>query len=170
MILVVHLFLGGCQDSSFNAYRVTKHLIGKQINMNWKYEMYPNDKDISNNPSNYKVIIHIPEHLCITCLTTFIDSCKRYAKKYESEKLCIYLILDCKNEEFKKVKTLLAGSNNVYVINDINQSFLKKNSIEKYTDYFHSFLLDHNNKILLIGNPIRSKRIFDLFDKQIMHQ
>lgn len=168
IIIVSTVFaFSNCQDSEFIAHGITKHLIGNELNMNWEMIVYPGNMVAINDDSNFKLIIHIPDDLCNPCVLNFIEACNRYAKKYETRKLSLYLIMDGKDDKIKDFVTVLEECKGVYVIHDINKSFLNINSIEKYTDHFHSFLLDQSNKILLIGNPLRSKRVFDLYDKRL---
>lgn len=47
---------------------------------------------------------------------------------------------------------------------------LKKNQVPTYPYPLHTFLLDRNNKVLAIGNPINNESIRNIFDKIIKRE
>ena len=47
---------------------------------------------------------------------------------------------------------------------------LKKNQFPTYPYPLHTFLLDRNNKVLAIGNPINNESIRNIFDKIIKRE
>ena len=47
---------------------------------------------------------------------------------------------------------------------------LKKNQCPTYPYPLHTFLLDRNNKVLAIGNPINNESIRNIFDKIIKRE
>ena len=53
------------------------------------------------------------------------------------------------------------------VLYDKEDQYLKKNSLEKYTDMFRAFLLDKNNRVVLVGDPLRSTDIQKLYTEKI---
>ena len=50
---------------------------------------------------------------------------------------------------------------------DINNKYLKNNEFMKLNEDFKTLLVNNHNEILLLGNPIRSKAIKDLYLKEI---
>ena len=56
------------------------------------------------------------------------------------------------------------------VIYDYNGLLNKKNQFPTYPYPLHTFLLDRNNKVLAIGNPINNESIRNIFDKIIKRE
>ena len=50
---------------------------------------------------------------------------------------------------------------------DSSDIFIKKNPHIPLKGVYHTFLLDENNNVILIGNPINNKKINRLFQKLI---
>ena len=69
----------------------------------------------------------------------------------------------------EKIQELLRSveNTNVSLVMDMDDVFTKKNSLEEYTDVLTSFLLDENNKVLVIGDPVRSKKVRELYKKTL---
>lgn len=53
------------------------------------------------------------------------------------------------------------------LINDHENLFFTKNKLEQ-TKMFQTFLVDHNNKIIFVGNPVLSDKVRDLYTKTIL--
>lgn len=55
------------------------------------------------------------------------------------------------------------------VIFDAEKLYLKQNELSEYEDY-HTFLLNNENEVTLVGNPTRSGKLMDLYEKEIIKQ
>ena len=62
-----------------------------------------------------------------------------------------------KEQEYKSIIVLL----------DNEKHYLSNNSLEKYHNMLTCFLLDKNNRVVLVGDPLRSSRIRELYNEQI---
>ena len=69
---------------------------------------------------------------------------------------------DYKDFQYK----LVSNSFNYPVIFDYDDKLNSINHLSKNIDY-QTFLLDENNKIILVGNPIRRPKLLDLYLQQI---
>lgn len=71
-------------------------------------------------------------------------------------------------EEEEDFRLLLRYSDFKYpVLIDNEQMFLKLNKQIPNNKKLHTFLLNSNNDVIFIGNPLENGRIEDLFEKQI---
>lgn len=53
------------------------------------------------------------------------------------------------------------------VLYDKEDQYLKKNSLEKYADMFRVFLLDKDNRVVLVGDPLLSTNLQKLYTEKI---
>jgi hypothetical protein len=51
---------------------------------------------------------------------------------------------------------------------DVKRDFFKQNKFMKESPQFETVLTDRENNILVLGNPIRSKKIKDLYLDEIL--
>ena len=58
-------------------------------------------------------------------------------------------------------------SESVLVLLDSNKTYLRTNSLEEYNNMLTCFLLDKNNLVVLVGDPLRSSSVRDLYEKNI---
>ncbi len=52
------------------------------------------------------------------------------------------------------------------LINDVNNSFYEKNGLSS-NKLFQTFLLDENDKVLIVGNPLYSEKLTKLYKQEI---
>ena len=55
---------------------------------------------------------------------------------------------------------------NYPLILDFTNQYLKENDLTKWSRY-KTFLLDKNNKVLLVGNPTYNKKLMKLYKQEI---
>lgn len=55
------------------------------------------------------------------------------------------------------------------VVYDGNKKYLKDNGLDEGT-IFTSFLLDHENKVLMVGNPIKNTKVLELYKSVIQNK
>jgi hypothetical protein len=117
------------------------------------------DDTIENEHKNYKIFVYIDSVDCIKCKlqlhlwNAFIEKYKDktdflfyfYSKNKEN------LLSLLKSEQFR-YKIYIDSANNINKLNNFHNDIM-----------FHCFLLDKNNKVLLIGNPVYNKKIWELY-------
>ena len=115
--------------------------------------------------SEYKIVTYIDSTECTACdlqlekWHLFINEIKSFVQKDIS--FVIYVHPD--NE--KSLKRILQWEDSPFpFIIDDNNTFVELNQIPE--DFmFHTYLLDKENKIIVIGNPITFPKIKDLYKK-----
>ena len=82
-----------------------------------------------------------------------------------------YFILEANPEKLETTTSMLQSTtqlkHTIYV--DTAQYFRKKNPQIPSDVLFHTFLLDNDNKVVLVGDPTKNKSIQNLF-KQILNE
>ncbi len=106
---------------------------------------------------------------CSTCFENF-ELWENFHKQLEGKKIPILLICES-NDDFEMIKYVCESggvSSFPYpFILDIKNSFYTKNKFMKESEHFETVLTDKNNTILLLGSPIHSKEIEELYLKEI---
>lgn len=142
---------------------------GKEIRFpkNVDYTIKATDTVHISSYNHYKIVTYTDSAGCVACrmqlaiwadLATEIDSltnCRVPILKY----VCPRNITDLKYDLFR--------ANYSYpVCIDVNDDFNKLNHFPD-DDRFHCFLLDENNRVVLIGNPVQNPKIKDLYIRTI---
>jgi hypothetical protein len=118
--------------------------------------------------SNLKMIIWADSTECSQCYIRHLDYWKGYMK-LENENpdgIQFYYILETAPEKMEEMISLIQTTQLEHVIYvDTMQLFRRNNPNIPSDVLFHSFLLDSDNKVVLVGNPTRNKGIQNLFNR-----
>lgn len=118
--------------------------------------------------SQYKLVVYKDSMSCTPCYIETLSKWNRILNKYNKDVLAIFFILSPSEEEEEDFRLLLRYSDFKYpVLIDNEQMFLKLNKQIPNNKKLHTFLLNSNNDVIFIGNPLENGRIEDLFEKQI---
>lgn len=119
--------------------------------------------DIRDWEANYKIVSYIDSSGCTVCKlnlkkwNAFIDS----ARVVSNHSIVPYLYFHPQSS--KEIMYLLRRDNFKYpVCIDNNDTFNKLNKLPS-NEVFQTFLLDKDNKIVLIGNPILNPKVKELY-------
>lgn len=118
--------------------------------------------------SELKLIVYTDSVGCSSCTVSRMhqwNSFVEYAKQY-GNRLKYYHILSPRKQDINKVRIALAGSALEYpVIIDTLGDFGRQNAHIPQNKALHTFLLDENNKVILVGDPLHNKKIEEIFYK-----
>ena len=153
------------QLESFRGQKITFML--DSMSCFYGLEEMSTTKDKSDS---YKFVLFTDSDECSSCaLTSFYDwqpLIERETKIHKS-KIDFIFIFSPKASELSKLKKKILHANihhPIYI--DSNGIFSKNNDIP-HNHLFHTFLVDTNNQVVLVGNPLISEKIRDLMDKVI---
>lgn len=117
-----------------------------------------------------KLVIYYNSESCSSCALKKLYLWKDYIQLAKSHKglLQNYFIFNPKHSDLNSLKLyLLSSSIDCPVIVDTLGEFEKLNTHLPDNQMMHTFLLDQDNKVILVGNPIMSSRIEKLLTKEI---
>lgn len=120
--------------------------------------------------SNAKSKIY--SHINASCPTCVLDIRLWNNMITDFEKLMVPIILICDaDDNFELIKYIHEigeiKSFSYPLFFDIKKEFFKQNNFMNVSPHFETVLTDNENNILLLGNPIRSKEVRDMYLKEI---
>ena len=122
---------------------------------------------ISNDSDKaFTLIVYNDESECISCNVNNLNEWHRFLTQVYSGnngvKVCF--IFSPENESANNIRVLLQKQSFGHpVFLDSAHVFEKANPWIPKESIYHTFLLDNNNKIVLIGNPLQNQKINQLF-------
>lgn len=152
---------------------IIRNLYGKKIDFNWTKQTIWSDTllDVYNweLDQTLKIVVYIDSTMCESCLYSYLSASSQFMDKVSSDSVVYICVLQ--NRPMAQIQKFLLTSNisNVIVTVDIENKYLRKNNIDKYTNIITSFLLDTNNRIVLVGDPLRSNILKKMYEDKI-HQ
>ncbi len=127
-----------------------------------------NNTDSNIIAPNYKIIAYYGKGGCTSCRIKL----KKWAQYIESlypdnDTIVTRLIIIIPSEEERKIKYLAKCDNfNYDIMVDTDDKFRNTNNISSNT-HLNSYLLNNNDEIIAVGNPINNKKIGNLYRKLI---
>ncbi len=118
------------------------------------------------NSPKYKILLHVDSTGCSACklqLYSWLKFMERH-EKYQDKLAFIYVVHVLNSHKM----AIICKQNNFNhpIIYDINGQMDKINNFPK-DEQFRCFLLDTNNKVKLIGNPVSNPKLEILYDQII---
>lgn len=151
--------------------KVLRNSYGKQIDFSWtKQTVYADTLFDTIDESDFtaiKVVVYVSSPLCSPCFKRYLYSSSVYINRFPMDSVqFIYVMYPRPINEIQEAMDSLELSQTL-VLYDKEDQYLKKNSLEKYTDMFRAFLLDKNNRVVLVGDPLRSTDIQKIYTEKI---
>jgi hypothetical protein len=164
---IASILLGGCKND-VNA--IVRSLYGKKIDFNWSKQTIKADTIIEGLEiqTPLKVVAYIDSSLCTPCFMNYLDFASDFIEKYGSDNIVYMCIIQPRNISDLQDKMAQMSLKGVEVILDKDEKYKKRNSIDQYASLITVFLLDSDNRIKLVGDPLRSKKINDLYDCKVI--
>ena len=114
-----------------------------------------------------KIIINADPRLCNSCFANYYDMIVQYMKYLDSDSVKCVCIMEDIHKDVVQETMKTVQSESVLVLLDSNKTYLRTNSLEEYNNMLTCFLLDKNNRVVLVGDPLRSSSVRDLYEKNI---
>lgn len=117
------------------------------------------------NVNTNKLLVYYDSSICGTCEITHIEKWEKIIRLSQDHKSFeTIFILEPKSEDLKELKQILLSlsfDGTVYI--DKTKEFSSKNPKIPKDNRFHILLLDKNNRVVLVGNPLASDAMWTLF-------
>ena len=149
------------------AYRLVDSWVGKEI-------LFPSGMQFSNKESNnvdfdvqspYKILVYVDSTGCISCKLKLAEW-KVFMRKTDSiaPNLLRYVFVFVTKNNSEAIRALKVSNFTYPVCLDEDGVFDKLNHFPLEME-FQTFLLDRNNRVLAMGNPVLNPHVRDLYWK-----
>lgn len=173
-VLSIHTFVSSCSRTTPSkeetAKEVVKTWLGKTIQL--PPDVTPSIHGITpvNNfsvPKPFKILVYVDSAGCTSC-SLRIDLWKNYIEEANSKMAGkVDFMFYFNPKKFDVVPDMLKHEDFTYPVYLDNRDRLNKINNLPTVMMYQSFLLDSENKVLLVGNPTLRTSIWDLYKKQI---
>ncbi len=118
--------------------------------------------------SKLKMVVWADSSECSQCYIRHLDMWKGFVdiERENPSGIQYYFILETVPDKLEKMITMIEDTqldHSIYI--DTAQYFRQHNPNIPSDVMFHTFLLDSDNKVILVGNPTKNKSIYNLFNK-----
>ena len=169
---LLFLFLCACSESREEAvYRLVKEWTGKEINFPERSVFTVQGKDTVDftfQDVDYKVLVYVDSVGCTSCKLQ-LDSWKKVIKEMTEETgKDIPFLFYFHPKDMKELRYLTRRDNFTYPV-----CFDEKDELNALNRFpsdmtFQTFLLDEENRVVSVGNPVHNPKVKELYLKHIM--
>jgi hypothetical protein len=174
LVFLFIFFFTGCQKQrrKAEAKSIINEWIGKEIKFPEKFQCNLAGKDTSSilcedlMESEYKILLYVDSTGCTGCKLQLMEwnYLINEINSIHRNNLSFLFFLYPKN--ITELKLILHRNNFQYpVFIDTKDEINCLNKFAKQSKY-QCFLLDRDNKVLVIGNPLQSNKIWELYKEQ----
>ena len=166
-ILFLPLLFGECSKDLDSAIH---KLYNRKIDMSWE-NVYISDNEVFENHEfvkPIKIVVYVDTALCLSCLGNYLEVANQYMQTQNRDSIEYICVLQPRPIEVLQNMLQNINHSEVSVVMDMGDVFLKRNSLDKYTDVLTAFMLDENNRIVVIGDPLRSLKVRGLYRKTLL--
>ena len=166
---VLFLFLVVSCKNRYSIEETVKKLSGKKIEIDFSRTVRTDTVGVDSEvyPLGGVKLVFSFDDECVSCFNNQIAVCENYLDRFNNDNLSILCIVPFTKEKALEVAGDLNCHTNIYLVYNDDKYYEKRNHLEEYNSFFKSFLLGEDNKVILVGNPLRSPKLKTLFDKTI---
>lgn len=144
-------------------------MIGANVIFPNSLEFYSvNDyKTRSGETNRQKMVVYFSPMVCTPCNLDHLFDMEKLEEKWSNVEI-VYILSYMENEDEMDIKTFLEEWNfkhSVYL--DKGNRFAKENPMLPRNPNYHTFLLDNEGKILIVGNPMLNDDVRNLYENLI---
>lgn len=115
---------------------------------------------------NFRMIVYTDQSKCSSCFIKHLSVWEKYLELERDGKVGFYFIIEVPKTELDYYRKQLKYSHmNHPVYFDVDTLFKSENPHLPNEEMYHVFLVDGNNKIVMVGNPVSNLRIEEIFYK-----
>lgn len=167
MVLVV--LTVGCRFNTSNAKKVDRMLKTlKSTPIQFEENSFVicrngvNDKTVSLDEAQFKMICFVDSQECSPCILKDAYLWNGYVNVFKSGEVAFLYVVSSKTVDAVRSQIRESGfSQNFYI--DTLGKFKHENRQIPESSVYHTFLVDKDNNVLLVGNPAKNKHIEKLF-------
>ena len=126
------------------------------------------ESDAINLSTDYKILCYVDSTGCVHCKWKLIDwnQFMKYSDSISNHNVSFLFVVN--NSDRKKLRNLLREEMFDYPIYLDTADIVNKMNKFPKNEQLRTFLLDRDNKVVLLGNPVLSKSIESLYIKTIL--
>ncbi len=171
-IIAILPLISSCTTIDKDHRKVVEEWMGKEIIIpaNLKYQIGSDFIDYDFFNADFKIVTYIDSEGCTSCKMKLKSWDKLINELKSSADISINFLMVINTDEKAVVETLLKQNNfNHPVAIDLRRDYCDINVLPEEADY-QTFLLDGDNKVLAIGNPVNNPKIKEFYKEIIFNQ
>ena len=176
LFLLIFSFVCSCKSDKQRegAAKIVNEWIGKEILFPENFSCYVSGKDTLSElcseqfQKEYKILLYVDSTGCSDCRLRLLEWKQLMVETDSLFSGKVGFLLYFQPKDVKEMSNLFTRNRFDYPVFMDTKGAI--NSLNRFpqTVQYQCFLLDNNNKVLMIGNPVSNPRIWELYKEQII--
>lgn len=149
------------------------YLIGKQIHIDESYQSLSVKNGVIDSLSVFyefkkpiKIVTYMDRSSCTQCAMQILIEWNKILQDVKSDSVgFVTIVYPTDKAELESALNMLKLSNTL--LYDTYNNYLKDNKLSDILARNRTFLLDKNNKVVLVGEPLHKPKLWDLYKSSI---
>lgn len=162
--IMILLLLSACDNKSIIVNQLEEMMKHKVSIPYEKFVKVSNKKQECDNIKDFRILVYVDSLECSPCAIKSFIKWEEYLLSFSN--LTATFIIETKPSQVKTFETIYHANsieNTIYL--DTCHAFILQNNYMPSNAIYHTLLLNNEDSILLVGNPIVSPQITDLYLK-----
>ena len=172
LILSLVSMYAGCERiETLKNKQAVKHNYNKVVDFSWNRLQFLPDTVIENGEIVHKpieIVSQIDRTLCADCLSKYLHFAEKYVTSYNSDSICFIAIITAERQ--KEIGSMISDidTSKVKVLFDIDGRYMKGSNVREIEGVWNVFLLNREQRIVLMGDPLTQNKMEPLYKKEIL--
>jgi len=170
LLICVSLAIG-CEERRSKVSESVDEMMGKQVDLSLeKMDCVQSVVDSGNSHpcnENYKLVVYMDSTVCSPCVISSLYEWNGIMKEMENVDFIFIVSPQPDQREASYLSVSSCGLLNV-VYMDAGNLFHKNNSFLPKEEEFHTFLINNDNEIVIVGSPLKNPKIKNLMEQYIL--
>lgn len=170
LICMSFIFFTACNSRKERINEQVSILYSNKIDIpTLEMETIVRDSTYLRKKPNFRLLVYLDSTECTPCYAShhqeweyILNECRKYEPS-----IALSIIIDSKNvsDNIKRKFVESTVKKSIYI--DANGAFRKINPVFPESNIMHVILLDKDNKVVLVGNPLNNKKIEELLYQKL---
>lgn len=166
VLIIIAFLMGSCYNIQLK--NQMQDILGAEVNLPHNLEYVNGNDSLTvdlNKLKPIKLIQYYDPTECVLCKATSLnDWLNIHGLTQENLNFGLYIIFAPSPIQYDEIKKILRFQDKKYSIYlDRDNLYFKKNESLLNNKIFHTLLLDKNNRVVLVGNPLANDKMWSLF-------
>lgn len=164
ILLLVTIFLPACSSKEESAIKeIVTEWVGRELSVPYdRFTISGESIPIDSAEYDYKIVNYVDSSSCNRC-SMKLDLWNMYMSRLNAMDANVGLFTIVKSNDVEEINTIVYESSFNYPIMIDSMGDYTQNNNTTLDNRFNSFLLDYDNKVIAIGNPVIMPTVGDLY-------
>ena len=167
--VIIILSLIACNGEDSDAVRQARKLYGKKIEFSGNYISLSASDSISSLDAlkkDYKIVTYLDSNACSQCALSILNLWQGMVAEIDNKNTG-FVVVTYPGDKSQLKNALIDLKIDVPLLYDTDNKFIKSNKLDGIMAVNRTFLLDKDNRIVIVGEPLNRPNVWQLYKNML---